>query len=377
MRQGNPFDFETPLEHASDLVGRERELAELAHLTRSGTYTLVQAPRRYGKTSLLKAAGELWREHEQGLAVHVDFSEILTIEEAARRVRVAYEQQGDQGHARRILSETLRSVRVRLGPVEIGPLASSSAVLDHAAGLHELLELPVEVARRSERRAVVYFDEFQDVLAVSGLDGLLRSHIQHHRANVTYGFAGSEPSMLRELFSDRSRPLYGQAHWLRLGRISTEALHEHVTRHFKETGKDAGEAGAEIVLLGAGHPQRTILLAWHLWELTTDDTPATRADASAALAATLRARKPELDATWRAMTANERRVAIAVAHGLAPTGLRAQRATGIATRSAAQKSLRALLERGDLERTDAGETTLVDPLLAARLRQQHRLADPA
>jgi uncharacterized protein len=373
---GNPFDFETPLEHASDLAGRERELAELAHLTRSGTYTLVEAPRRYGKTSLLKAAAELWRENEQGLAVHVDFSEILTIEEAARRVRVAYEQQGDHGHARRMLSEALRSVRVRLGPVEIGPLASPSAVLDHAAGLHELLELPVEVAKRSDRRAVVYLDEFQDVLAVPGLDGLLRSHIQHHGSNVTYVFAGSEPSMLRELFSDRSRPLYGQAHPFRLGRISTEALFDRVARRFSDTGKDAGDAGAEVVLLGAGHPQRTILLAWRLWELTTGG-PATRADATAALAATLRARKPELDAAWRAMTANERRVAIAVAHGLAPTGARAQRATGIATRSAAQQSLRALLERGDVERSEAGQTTLVDPLLAARLRQQHDLITPA
>ena len=74
---------------------------------RSGTYTLVQAPRRHGKTSLLKAAGELWCEREQGLAVHVDFSEMPTIEEAARRVRVAYEQQGPQGHARRILGDAL------------------------------------------------------------------------------------------------------------------------------------------------------------------------------------------------------------------------------------------------------------------------------
>ena len=235
---------------------------------------------------------------------------------------------------------------------------------------------PTGVAKRSERRAVVYFDEFQDVLAVPGLDGLLRSHIQHHRANVTYVFAGSEPSMLQELFSHRSRPLYGQAHPFRLGRISTEALLEHVARRFRETGKDAGDAGVEIVLLGAGHPQRTILLAWHLWELSAADTPATRADASAALAATLRARKPELDAVWRAMTANERRVAIAVAHGLAPTGARAQRATGIATRSAAQQSLRALLERGDLERSESGETALVDPLMAARLRQQHHLSAP-
>jgi hypothetical protein len=39
--------------------------------------------------------------------------------------------------------------------------------------VHDLLEMPLEVARGSRRRAIVGFDEFQDVLAVPGPDGSL------------------------------------------------------------------------------------------------------------------------------------------------------------------------------------------------------------
>jgi hypothetical protein len=66
------------------LVGRDEELTMLGRLGRSGTYTLLEAPRRYGKTSLLKAAGRQWREREGGLGVWIEFSAVLTIDQAAR-----------------------------------------------------------------------------------------------------------------------------------------------------------------------------------------------------------------------------------------------------------------------------------------------------
>ena len=62
------------------------------------------------------------------------------------------------------------------------------------------------------------FDEFQDLLvARQDLDGLLRSRIQYHDDAAAYVYAGSEPSMMRELFDARERPLFGQADPLALG----------------------------------------------------------------------------------------------------------------------------------------------------------------
>ena len=369
----NPFKFATPLEPPEDLVGRGEDLAKLERLARAGTYTLLEAPRRYGKTSLLKAAAHRWREDDQALAVWVDFSAVLTVEEAARRIHDAYEDSRSHGRLSDLLRELVASIRLRLGPVELGPVRAAGEV-DQGAMLHRLLDVPLEVARRTGQRALVSFDEFQDVLAVPGLDGLLRSHIQHHADHVTYVFSGSEPSLLAALFADRARPLYGQAKPMQLKPIAPELLASAIAEKFAATGRRAGEAGPRVAELGAGHPQRTMLLAWHLWELTPAGSSATLEQAQGALTDALTDRRPELDAIYHALSTVEQRVAVAVAHGLAPSGSRAQRATGIRNRSAAGQAANTLIERGQLTKNADGGVRLVDPLLASYLRARHPLA---
>ncbi len=369
----NPFRFSTPLERSDDLVGRGAELATLERHARSGTYMLLEAPRRYGKTSLLKAAAWRWREQSNALALWVDFSAVLTVDEAARRIEDAYEDARAHGSLSDLLRELVASVHLRLGPLELAPSRGIPPDLDQAAALHRLLEVPVEVAHRTGHRALVTFDEFQDVLSVPGLDGLLRSHIQHHAEQVTYVFAGSEPSMFTALFADRARPLYGQAKPLALPPIAPELLADSIARRFEETGRTAGEGGQSVASLGAGHPQRTMLLAWQLWELTPRGGVATLELAHEALAETIADRRPELDATWRSLSTVEQRVAVAVAHGLAPSGSRAQRATGIRNRSAAGQAANSLVAVGQLRRNSDGHVALVDPLLASYLRHRHPL----
>ena len=371
----NPFRFATPLERAEDLVGRDGDLQQLERLGRSGTYTLLEAPRRYGKTSLLKVAANRWRSQDRALAVWVDFSSVLTVEEAARRIDDAYQDTRAHGRLSDLLRELVASIRLRLGPVELGPVRPGGGA-DQSAALHRLLEVPVELAHRTGQRALVAFDEFQDVLSVPGLDGLLRSHIQHHADRVTYVFSGSEPSLLSALFADRARPLYAQAKPMRLGPIPPELLADSIAEKFKATGRAAGEGGQAVAEFGAGHPQRTMLLAWHLWELTEPGVSATLELAQQALTDAVTDRRAELDAIWQTLTTVEQRVAVAVAHGLAPSGSRAQRATGIRNRSTARQAANALRERGQLTREDEHTVRLVDPLLATYLRARHPISQP-
>lgn len=192
---------------------------------------MLEAPRRYGKTSLLKHCAGAWQQRG-GLAVWVDFSRVLTTEEAARRLEGALA--GDHGTWQELVADLLRTIRLRFGPVELG----AGAALAPAEGqrLHELLEVPARAARHESRRSLVCLDEFQDVLAVPGLDGIIRSHVQHHAEHVSYVFSGSEPSLLRSLFTDRARPLYAQAKPMRLGAIAPERLHAHITERFAAGG---------------------------------------------------------------------------------------------------------------------------------------------
>ena len=170
VERTNPFRFATPLERPEDLVGRDGELETLERLGRSGTYTLLEAPRRYGKTSLLKAGAHRWRDQDGALAVWVDFSAVLTVEEASRRIDDAYQDVRAHGRLSDLLRELVASIRLRLGPVEVGPVRPAVGV-DPSAALHRLLEVPVEVAHRTGRRALVAFDEFRDVLWSPGWMG--------------------------------------------------------------------------------------------------------------------------------------------------------------------------------------------------------------
>jgi len=359
----NPFQFAAPITRPEALVDRDRELDRLVGLADSGTYVMLEAPRRYGKTSLLKACADRWRANG-GLAVWVDFSRVLTAEEAARRLERALAE--DHPGWQDVLSEMLRSLRLRLGPVEFTRPPGRAAA--DGERLHELLEIPAAAARQRPKRSLVCLDEFQDVLSVPGLDGIIRSHVQHHAEDVSYVFSGSEPSLLRSLFADRARPLYSQAKPLRLGRIAPESLAAHIAARFAAAGVDGSRAAEAIAAAGEGHPQRTILLAWHLWDRAAAGSVLNADDAAAAIASAIDDAVPEMEATWRSVAGNERRVIVALALGLAPFSKSAKERTGVASASAAQRALERLVESGLV---DPESRTLTDPLLAMWLRREH------
>lgn len=365
---GNPFQFATPLGDPDALVGRDDDLARLLELTTSGTYVLLEAPRRFGKTSLVKAAAARWRE-AGGLAVWVDCSRVLTQSEATQRLDQALGGEAT-GALERALAELLRSVRLNAGLATVGGLPARPAA-DPAAQLHELLEVPARLARERGQRSFVCFDEFQDVLAVPGLNGVLRSHVQHHADHVSYVFCGSEPSLLHRLFAERGRPLYAQAKPLRVGRIAPALLAAHVAARFAAEGVDARQAADALALAAAGHPQRTILLAWHLWDAAGGDAPLGVEAAHDALGAALGDARPEFEATWRSLASNERRVAVALALGVPPLGKVARSRTGVPTASSAQTALARLVEQGHAEREPGGPAQLTDPLLATWLAREH------
>ena len=224
-----------------------------------------------------------------------------------------------------------------------------------------LLELPAQIAERQGQRVVVVLDEVQALMKLDGLDGVFRSHIQHHR-NVSYLFSGSEPSLLRALFEDRARPLYGQAEQIRLGHLNFSDAHDFVARKFSQTGKDVGDAALEVVFVTEGHPQRLMLVANQLWERTRPDTPALVTDVPAAYDAALRMSEPELRYLWESLTTNEQRVVAAMAAGYSPYQQEAKVLMGIANRSSAARSVESLEGKAVIER-DGDDLKIVDPFL--------------
>ena len=76
-------------------------------------------------------------------------------------------------------------------------------------------------------------------LTCTGLDGLVRSHVQHHVDVASYCYAGSQASLLRALFEDRRRPLFGQAREVTLPPIAPDAIAVWVVERLLDRLADA------------------------------------------------------------------------------------------------------------------------------------------
>ena len=137
---------------------------------------------------------------------------------------------------------------------------------DPLPALHALLDLPLRLEEGGGFRALIVLDEFQDITKVREMDALLRSHIQFQGEVASFIFAGSEPGLMRGLFEDRERPLYGQAVPMRLDRLDDGDIARYVAARFRETGRNVGEALNPLIASAQGHPQRAMLLAHRLWE---------------------------------------------------------------------------------------------------------------
>ena len=384
-----PFPFETPI--APDaLIDRREELLRLSQAAAERVHVRMAGPRRFGKTSLLLAhaaglAGAGWR------TVHVDMYGVTSLAELCVRIASSYGRLGDnrlRGHldslgSRLGLSLTPAGPGLTLGPRQRVP--SPEATQTAAA---ELLDLPLTLFERDQRPTLVVFDEFQDLLSAGpSLDGLLRSHVQYHGDAAVYVYAGSQPSMMRKLFSDRERPLYGQAEPLELGPLPADEVLIELAERFDELGEDPDGALGPLVGTAAGHPQRTMLLAHLLHrelaarELGSTSLPEGAEASGIALADAVVRRALAMtheahQGVWDGLSAGKKAVLAAIADGDSPTGTTTARRLDT-SRATLQSALRDLAREGQHVTRDEGPAghgpwRYVDPLLALWVRSRGR-----
>jgi hypothetical protein len=369
-RQGTPFPFEDPVPPEL-LIDRADELAVLGRRAGDRVNVRLVAPRRYGKTSVLLAhAGRLrdtgWR------TVHVDLSRVADLTDVARRLAAAYGAL-DPGWTRAHLGGLLARLGVTVslsGPaVSLGPRPAELVGADAETAVYRLLDLPLTLWERDSTPTLVVLDEFQDLLvARKDLDGLLRSRIQYHGDAAAYVYAGSEPSMMRELFEHRERPLFAQADPLALAPLAADDVLADLYARFADEELDPGEALVALVTFAAGHPQRTMLLAYLLADRLADGAEATTELAGRVVDDALARTAAGFRVLWQQLGRAERAVLAAVADGRGPTsrGLAADHRLGRTTLAAAADRL---ADQGHLVR-EGGVTRIVDPLLGEWLRRR-------
>ena len=364
----NPFVYSRPIP-PDEVIDRDDETAALLQAVVGGHYVRLYAPRKYGKTSLLRRVLREAERSEGMTTVLVDLYGVLSLADVAVRIERAYAAQLKGGLRARIDEFLQRTgLGLSLSALGIGVRLQIDPRTDPLPALHALLDLPLKLEQEGGYRALVVFDEFQDITKLPGIDAIVRSHIQHHGEVASYVFAGSEQGLMKQLFEEKERPLYGQAVPVRLGRLPSSDIAAYIVDRFKQTGRSAGEAVNPLVQTAAGHPQRAMLLAYRLWDVVEPQATATLADWERALSTTMVELRPEFEAHWQRFTQVEQKSLRAIVEGQGATLRTHVLARLDADKSSVSRALKRLESAGEVEVID-GRTVLVDPLFALWLER--------
>src|SRR5207248_2166096 len=169
----NPFVYSRPVP-PEDVLDRDAETAELLEKAVGGHYVRLYAPRKYGKTSLLRRVLRDAERQEEMIPILVDLYGVLSVSDVAIRFERAYARQL-KGKLRARIEEFLQStgLGLSLGALGVSARLQLDPRTDPLPALHALLDLPLRLEEGGGFRALIVLDEFQDITKVKEMDAVL------------------------------------------------------------------------------------------------------------------------------------------------------------------------------------------------------------
>lgn len=230
MKTKNPF---LTAGYAGDdtFCDRRDETARmLAAFENDRNLTLV-APRRYGKTGLIRHVLAHLPSDFVGIYLDIFPLENLSAFSSVFASAVVGALDSPVGKTLSALARFFKSCRPTVTPQEDGTARFSFDIAPTAA--RATLEDAFAYLEAKRRRAVIAIDEFQQIAAFpeQGVEALLRSRIQFVPW-VRFIFAGSRHHVMSEMFGSAKRPFYQSTEILSLGPIPPGEYETFARRHF-------------------------------------------------------------------------------------------------------------------------------------------------
>lgn len=313
----SPFPHHGPLE-PHQVRGRDALVTDLVERLTEHRVTALLGPRRFGKTSVLRRVSATMTE------VHTVWVDLFGATTYADLVAMfADGMTAVQGHGGEALRQAARSLSLNLAAVRFELSSPAKQQPDSKSAFRDVIQTLVEAVRRVP--VVLVLDEFQDVARVEGAQEVMRTAFQNCYQQMGLVFAGSQPSMMRELFTDRHQPFFAQADLVEIGPLDAAAVAEIVASGFASTGRHAGPLGDLLAESCGGHPHRTMQVADLAWRNIPRDGEATRETHAEALRAAVEQETFAFEALFRRMPQDQQKVLRALASGGSPFGTEGQR----------------------------------------------------
>jgi len=269
-----PFVFGQAI-GVNHFIGRERELKRLTANFSHGINTILMAPRRWGKTSLVKRTmSEIKNDYIKVIYIDAYFcrNEYDFYNHFAECILHQTNSKFEQW------AETAGEFLMRLTPKISYNLPSAeeySVSLGITPRTHqpeEILQLPEIIAQRKNIHLMICIDEFQQIGEFTDsmtVQKRMRS-VWQHQEHVNYCLFGSKKHLLQNMFLKSSYPFYKFGDIIPLDPIEEKTWLPYLQQGFKSWGKNISEDIARQLCQKVQlHPSYIQQLAW-LTLLNTD-----------------------------------------------------------------------------------------------------------
>lgn len=265
----NPFSYGT-IVRDNNFYDRKEECKRIVDTLSGGNNMVLYAPRRFGKTSLVfKTMEQL--EHAGFVCVYFDFMTVFSPESFVRLYSKAFSaKQSNLGKFAQTFGSFIKTSRPIL---TFGQDGMPEFSIDFAGNpvdetiVSQLLDMP-ETLAGSNKRVIVFFDEFQEVEKLKNInfEALLRSKIQQQQ-HTNYLFLGSKTHLLKEMFNNKKRAFYNSASQMSIGALPEADTIEFLQRKFAESGINITNYTAKYLIATAANiPHYIQLLASEVWQ---------------------------------------------------------------------------------------------------------------
>ena len=311
----NPFIYGEPV-FGGNFCNRKEEIKKLKNDILSCQKIFLISSRRMGKTSLIKTAIDQISAKEI-TSISMDLEEFSSYREFLNTyLSLLVEKSTPENKILGFLRQVLSGLRINFKIDEIGKPVIS---LDYNQPINaeldsKIFNLPEIIASKQNKKLVVVFDEFQEILKLNrkNIEGKLRAHIQYHR-NVAYVFAGSKRHLLDEMINSKDKPFYRIGPVMYLEKINEDIFLKFAKDKLKASGiKISDKALQRVIKLAENIPYYTQLLLHELWDSKIDKGLISEKDVQSVLSQVVHLYSQNFHLEWSRMILSKRQLLKAI-----------------------------------------------------------------
>ena len=260
----NPFQFGILVDNEY-FTDRVNEIKEVQMSLNSANHLILISPRRFGKSSLVaKAVRETGRP-----CISLNMQNMLSVDDFASKLLRELFRLYPMERIRHLMSHFRIIPTISTNPVTNTLDVSFQPVVNSMVMLEDAMELMEKVSTEN-KKLVVVFDEFQEILNIrKGLDKQLRSIMQVQQ-HLNYILLGSQESMMTDIFERKKSPFYHFGKLMRLNKIPYDDFREYISARLPIKEEDKlNRIVEEILSFTSLHPYYTQQLSAQVWEMVT------------------------------------------------------------------------------------------------------------